>query len=46
MPILARMTRSSMLEVLRQDYVRTADAKGLQRRTVVIQHALKNALLP
>ena len=46
MPILARMTRSSMLEVLRQDYVRTADAKGLRRRTVVIQHALKNALLP
>jgi len=46
MPILARMTRSSMLEVLRQDYVRTADAKGLRRRTVVMQHALKNALLP
>ncbi len=46
MPILARMTRSSMLEVLRQDYIRTADAKGLQHRTVVIQHALKNALLP
>ena len=46
MPILARMTRSSMLEVLRQDYVRTADAKGLRPRTVVMQHALKNALLP
>ena len=46
MPILARMTRSSMLEVLRQDYIRTADAKGLQHRTVVIRHALKNALLP
>jgi peptide/nickel transport system permease protein len=46
MPILARLTRASMLEVLRQDYVRTADAKGLRRRTVVLRHALKNALLP
>jgi peptide/nickel transport system permease protein len=46
MPILARMTRASMLEVMRQDYVRTADAKGLHRQTVVIRHALKNALLP
>jgi peptide/nickel transport system permease protein len=46
MPIMARLTRASMLEVLRQDYVRTAEAKGLRRRTVVIQHALKNALLP
>jgi peptide/nickel transport system permease protein len=46
MPILARLTRASMLEVLLQDYVRTAEAKGLRYRTVVIRHALKNALLP
>ncbi|MEZ4705617.1 MAG: ABC transporter permease [Caldilineaceae bacterium] len=46
MPILARLTRASMLEVMRQDYVRTAEAKGLRPRTVVIRHALKNALLP
>lgn len=46
MPILARLTRASMLEVLRQDYVRTAQAKGLRHRVVVIRHALKNALLP
>ncbi|MCD6290948.1 MAG: ABC transporter permease [Anaerolineae bacterium] len=46
MPILARLTRSSMLEVLREDYVRTARAKGLQEKVVIIRHALKNALLP
>lgn len=46
MPILARLTRASMLEVLQQDYVRTARAKGLGNRIVVIRHALKNALLP
>jgi peptide/nickel transport system permease protein len=46
MPILARLTRASMLEVLRQDYVRTAEAKGLRQNTVVMRHALKNALLP
>jgi peptide/nickel transport system permease protein len=46
MPILARLTRASMLEVLRQDYVRTAEAKGLRERVVVMRHALKNALLP
>lgn len=46
MPILARLTRASMLEVMRQDYVRTAEAKGLRQNTVVIRHALKNALLP
>jgi peptide/nickel transport system permease protein len=46
MPILARLTRASMLEVLRQDYVRTASAKGLQYKTVITRHALKNALLP
>jgi peptide/nickel transport system permease protein len=44
--LLARMTRSTMLEVLRQDYVRTARAKGLRRRTVVLQHAFRNALIP
>jgi len=46
MPGLARITRASMLEVLRQDYVRTAWAKGLAEKTVVVRHALKNALLP
>ncbi|MCG6909192.1 MAG: ABC transporter permease, partial [Deltaproteobacteria bacterium] len=44
--ILARLTRSSMLEVLREDYVRTARAKGLRERSVVYVHALKNALVP
>jgi peptide/nickel transport system permease protein len=46
MAIIARLTRSSMLEVLGQDYLRTARAKGLEDRRVVIQHALKNALIP
>jgi peptide/nickel transport system permease protein len=41
-----RMTRTMMLEVLRQDYIRTAWAKGLKERVVVLRHALKNALLP
>jgi peptide/nickel transport system permease protein len=41
-----RMTRTMMLEVLRQDYVRTAWAKGLSERVVVVRHALKNALIP
>ncbi len=45
-PILARLTRSSMLEVLDQDYVRTARSKGLGNRVVIIRHALRNALLP
>ncbi len=44
--IIARMTRSSMLEALNQDYVRTARSKGLNERKVVLGHALKNALLP
>jgi peptide/nickel transport system permease protein len=44
--IIARMTRSSMLEVIRQDYIRTARAKGLDERWVVNRHALKNALIP
>lgn len=46
MALIARMTRSSMLEVLRQDYVRTARAKGLSERSVVYKHALKNAMIP
>ena len=41
-----RMTRTMMLEVLRQDYVRTAWSKGLRERVVVIRHAIKNALIP
>ncbi|MCX7623914.1 MAG: ABC transporter permease [Thermomicrobium sp.] len=44
--IVTRMVRSGMLEVLGQDYIRTARAKGLQPRTVILRHALKNALLP
>jgi peptide/nickel transport system permease protein len=43
---VARYMRSSMLEVIRQDYIRTARAKGLSERTVILKHALKNALLP
>ena len=43
---LSRMTRSAMLEVLNQDYVRTANSKGLKRNTVVLGHALRNALIP
>jgi peptide/nickel transport system permease protein len=44
--LLARITRSSMLEVLRQDYIRTAKAKGLPQRRVILKHALANALIP
>ncbi len=44
--VIARMTRTSMLEVLRADYVRTARAKGLRERVVVLGHAMKNALIP
>ena len=40
------MTRSSLLEVLREDYVRTAWAKGLSERVVILRHALKNAFIP
>ncbi|MBI2118274.1 MAG: ABC transporter permease [Elusimicrobia bacterium] len=43
---LARYTRSSMLEVLHQDYIRTARAKGLKEREVIFKHAFKNALIP
>ncbi|MDI6894322.1 MAG: ABC transporter permease [Bacillota bacterium] len=46
MAIIARMTRSSMLEVIRQDYIRTARSKGLAERVVIYKHALKNALIP
>ncbi|EEG76981.1 ABC transporter permease [Dethiobacter alkaliphilus] len=44
--IIARMTRSSMLDVINQDYIRTARAKGLSERVVTYRHALKNALIP
>jgi ABC-type dipeptide/oligopeptide/nickel transport system permease component len=43
---IARLTRTSMLEVLRQDYIRTARAKGLSERIVIYRHALRNALVP
>ena len=43
---LTRLTRTSMLEVLRQDFVRTARAKGLRERVVIYRHALRNALIP
>jgi peptide/nickel transport system permease protein len=46
MALIARMTRSSMLDVLGQDYIRTARAKGLARRAVILKHAFRNALLP
>lgn len=44
--VTARQTRSSMLEVIRQDYIRTAVSKGLSERMIVLKHALKNALIP
>jgi len=44
--IVARMTRSSMLEVLQRDYVRTARAKGVRQSTVLVKHAMRNALIP
>jgi peptide/nickel transport system permease protein len=46
MAVLTRMTRSSMMETLREDYIRTATAKGLARWMVVVKHALSNALIP
>ena len=46
MAFIARITRSAMLEVLREDYIRTARSKGLAERVVVYRHALRNALLP
>jgi peptide/nickel transport system permease protein len=44
--VTTRMTRSTVLEVLREDYIRTAWAKGLRERVIVVRHALKNAMLP
>jgi peptide/nickel transport system permease protein len=44
--VIARMTRSSLLDILGQDYVRTARAKGLKERLVIVRHALRNALIP
>jgi peptide/nickel transport system permease protein len=44
--VLARLTRSSILEVVREDYVRTAFAKGLHERVVIVRHVLRNALIP
>lgn len=46
MATVTRMTRSSMLEVIRQDYIRTARAKGVAENNVILKHALKNALIP
>jgi len=46
MAIIARLTRASMLEVIRADYIRTARAKGLKEGVVIVRHALKNALIP
>lgn len=43
---IARITRSNMLEVIRQDYIRTANAKGLPKRTVTVKHAMRNILIP
>jgi peptide/nickel transport system permease protein len=43
---IARYMRASMLEVIRQDYIRTARAKGLSERTVVFKHAMRNSLIP
>jgi peptide/nickel transport system permease protein len=44
--VIARQTRSSMLEIIQQDYIRTAWSKGLSEKTVIVKHALKNALIP
>jgi peptide/nickel transport system permease protein len=46
MGVISRMTRSSMLSVMGEDYIRTAEAKGLKHNKVIYQHAMKNALLP
>jgi glutathione transport system permease protein len=43
---IARMTRSTLLEVIHEDYIRTARAKGLRERLVIVRHALRNTLLP
>jgi glutathione transport system permease protein len=44
--VMARFTRASLVEVIQEDYVRTARAKGLKERVVVLRHALRNALIP
>ena len=44
--IVARLTRASMLQVVREDYIRTARAKGLTERAVMVKHAMKNAFIP
>jgi ABC-type dipeptide/oligopeptide/nickel transport system permease component len=44
--LLARLTRASLLQVLNEDYIRTARAKGLKERTVILLHALKNSMIP
>ena len=44
--LVVRMTRTSMLDVVRQDYIRTARAKGVKERAVIYKHALRNALIP
>jgi peptide/nickel transport system permease protein len=46
MAVIARMTRASLLEVLSQDYIRTAESKGLPQASVILRHAMRNALLP
>jgi len=46
MAVIARMTRASLLEVLSQDYIRTAESKGVPQRSVILRHAMRNALLP
>jgi peptide/nickel transport system permease protein len=46
MAVIARMTRASLLEVLSQDYIRTAESKGLPKQAVILRHAMRNALLP
>ncbi|MSQ21916.1 MAG: ABC transporter permease [Dehalococcoidia bacterium] len=46
MALVARMTMSTMLEVLREDYIRTARAKGLAEQTIIVRHAMKNAMIP
>jgi ABC-type dipeptide/oligopeptide/nickel transport system permease component len=44
--IIARLTRASLLQVIHEDYIRTARAKGLAERVVIVRHALKNSLIP
>jgi len=44
--VIARLTRATLLQTIREDYIRTARAKGLHERTVIIRHALKNSLIP